>query len=66
MLGKEEEDEEEVEVVVDMDMDKVSCCGEVTSATTILLAASENQSQDILVLKISVHTNCIIPIKNRI
>ena len=48
MLGKEEEVEEEVEVVVDMDLDKAevsfqsSCCGEVTSATTILPAATEN------------------------
>ena len=55
MLGKEEEEEEEVgvvedmdkaleEVAVDLDMDKVkvSCCGEVTSATTILPAATEN------------------------
>ena len=69
MLGKEEEEEE---VVVDLDMDKAevsfqsSCCGEVTSATTILPAATENQSQDIMVLRISVLTNCIVPIRIRI
>ena len=77
MLGKEEEEEEEVgvvedmdkaleEVAVDLDMDKVkvSCCGEVTSATTILPAATENQSQDIMVLRISVLTNYIVPIRD--
>ena len=79
MLGKEEEEEEvevevvdmdkaQEEVVVDLDMDtaKVSCCGEVTSATTILPAATENQSQDIMVVRISALSNCIVPIKNRI
>jgi len=81
MLGKEEEEEEEEvvvymdkawEVVVDLDMDKAevsfqsSCCGEVTSATTILPAVTENQSQDIMVLRISVLINCFVPIRNRI
>ena len=82
MLGKEEEEEEEEEVVdmdkaqgevvVDLDMDKAevsfqsSCCGEVISATTILPAVTENQSQDIMVLRISALTNCLLPIRIRI
>ena len=79
---EEEEEEEEglvvdmdkawEEVVVDLDRDKAevsfqsSCCGEVTSATTILPAVTENQSLDIMVLRISVLTNCIVPIRIRI
>ena len=80
MLGKEEEevvavvdmDKAQGEVGVDLDMHKAevsfqsSCCGEVISATTILPAATENQSQDIMVLRISALTNCLLPIRIRI
>ena len=78
MLEEEEEEEEVVVAMdkaqeeVDLDMDKAevsfqsSCCGEVTSATTILPAVTENQSQDIMVLRISVLINCFVPIRNRI